>query len=225
MPIPLFYWAKQVMHMRPNSSQLAMRDPALAALLGVHSQPGADFGAEFGDEYGLDSWGAEFGDDPKAPITPSQASAAVAMVRQQQASTRNRNALLEPNKGSSVKVERYTFSVNQNLVLGTPLTFTASNQPDTTIRPQRVTMNAPSSGFLTVSEIKVANVSVTVGGALDAFQFSPLAVGQHLDMPTLSPSNRASVAGSYSGFTPPGFVAASNYLFAMSLTGPATVIA
>lgn len=213
--------------MRPTSKQLAMRDPALAALLGVHSAPGADFGAEFGDEYGVDynPWGAEFGDDPKAPITPGQAQAAVAMVRSQQSASARRNALLEPNKGSSVKVERYTFSVNQTLTLGTAVALNASNQPDTTIRPQRVTMNAPSSGFCTIDNIKVANVSVTVGGTLDAFQFSPIAVGQHLDMPTLSPSNRASFAGNYSGFTPPGYVAAASYVFAMSLTGPATVIA
>src|SRR5262245_20520044 len=54
--------------MRPNSEQLALRDPALAAIIGiVPSNFGgeSDFGAEFGDDdYGVDDdYGAEFGDD------------------------------------------------------------------------------------------------------------------------------------------------------------------
>jgi hypothetical protein len=134
--------------------------------------------------------------------------------------------LLEPNKGSAIKVERYTFSVNQALVLGVALGLTTmTGQPDTNIRPQRVTMNAPTPGFCSITELKVANVSVTVGGIADAFQFSAIAVGQTLDMPTLSPANRATVLGAYTGFVPPGFVGGSAYLFTASFTGPASIVA
>jgi hypothetical protein len=192
---------------------------------------GADAGADYGADYGAD-WGYEFGGPPPAAAmarrAPPPRVAAALWNRHQkhQMRTERRETLLEPNKGSSAKVERYTFSVNAPLVLGvaSPLVG-ATGQPDTTIRPQRVTMNAPTPGFVAVQEIKVANVSVTVGGTADAFQFSALGVGQSLDMPTLSPANRASVLGNYSGFVPPGFVGGAAYSFTASFTGPATIVA
>lgn len=225
--------------MRPSSRDLAMRDPALASLLGI--VPGADFGIDFGSDYGF-----EFGDDsglaaagamqihPAAQAAalsqaqpPSQA-AAVAAWRQmavQNAHTTQRSLMIEPNKHSTVKVERYTFSINQALVLGTPGALKLTGNPDTNIRPQRVTANAPAPGFATFDELKVANVSVTVGGTVDAYQFNANAVGSHLDLPTLTPANRATALGAYSGFVPPGFVGGSVYLFAVSFTGPATIVA
>jgi len=243
--------------MRPNATTLAMRDPALAALMGAWSggnfgseSPGtgqsdfgtdgfgrdfafagdasADFAAEFGaDDMGADSWGADFG--AAAPLarrpTPAAAIAAWHKVGRQTARTDSRVRLLEPNSGSTVKVQRYSFSVNQALVMGTAAAITASGNPDTTIRPQRVTMNAPAAGFITVTEIKVANVAVTVGGIGDAFEYSPIGVDMSLDMPTLSPANRATVLGFYTGFVPPGFVLGSAYTFAASFKGPATIVA
>jgi hypothetical protein len=222
--------------MRPKANQLAMRDPALASLLGV--MPGSDFGAEFGGGYDPnvgadwgadigDEYGVEFGDDAPAAMPTKQAALAAWKNQSvQRAHSTRRGMLLEPNKGSAIKVERYTFSVNQALTLGIALALTTmTGQPDTNIRPQRVTMNAPTPGFATITELKVANVSVTVGGIADAFQFSAQAVGQTLDMPTLSPANRATVLGAYTGFVPPGFVGGSPYLFTASFTGPASIVA
>jgi len=241
--------------MRPDAQILAMRDPALAALMGAWSGgnfgsesrgsgqsdfgtdgsfgrdfafAGDDAGAEFGDDAGAD-WGADFGAAPAAPLarrpTPAAAIAAWNKVGRQTARTDSRARLLEPNSGSTIKVQRYSFSVNQALILGTASAITASGNPDTTIRPQRVTMNAPASGFITVTEIKVANVAVTVGGIGDAFEYSPLGVDMSLDMPTLSPANRATVLGFYTGFVPPGFVLGSAYTFSASFKGPATIVA
>lgn len=244
--------------MRPTAKQLAMRDPALAALLGVlpgsdfggnsdfgidmaddelgalhsdvnfHGEYGVDFGDDWGGDYGGD-YGVEFGAGPaiaaRSGPSQSQTIALWKKHRAQVARTTKRGMLLEPNKGSNVKIERYAFAVNASLVLGTAAPITASGQPDTNIRPQRVTMNAPSPGFATIREIKVANVSVTVGGISDAFDYSSLGVGQTLDMPTLTPANRASVSGDYTGFVPPGFVGGSAYLFAASFKGPASIVA
>jgi len=237
--------------MRPNASILAMRDPALAAILGAFSGGNfgsersrshagqADFGDEddFGDDMGDDvgdDAGAEFGDDYGAEFgaaavvrRPTQAAMIRAWRARRAANrrTHRRELLLEPNKGSTQKVERYSFSVNQALVLGTAAAIVASGNPDTTIRPQRVTMNAPTMGFATVTEIKVANVAVTVGGIGDAFEYSPVGVGMSLDMPTLSPANRATVLGFYTGFVPPGFVLAAPYTFVASFKGPASIVA
>jgi hypothetical protein len=213
--------------MRPTSKQLAMRDPALAAIMGVSFTGDSDFGAEFGDDYG-----AEFGDDygieaAMAMTAPPAAAMAAAWKANQltKVQSASRQRLLEPNRGSTVKVERYAFAINQALVLGVAATLTMTGNPDTTIRPQRVTMNAPQNGFATITEIKVANVSVTVGGIQDAFDYSALGVGQSLDMPTLSPANRATVLGTYTGFVPPGFVGGSTYLFCASFKGPSSIVA
>jgi hypothetical protein len=223
-----------------------MRDPALAALLGA--LPGSnfgtesDFGAEFGDDVGDDmgddmgdDYGAEFGDDYGAEFgaaaltkpSPQAALAAWRALRAKRGMTQHRGRLLEPNKGSAVKVERYAFTISQAITLGVATAFTTlTGQPDTTIRPQRVTMNAPTPMFAFIQEIKVANVSVTVGSGLeDAFNYNANGVGASLDMPTLSPANRATVLGAYTGFVPPGFVGGTPVNFSVSFRGPASIVA
>lgn len=211
--------------MRPTAKQLAMRDPALAALVGATP---SDFGAEFG--------GFEFGDDaagvvasaPTSPFHPSN-QAAVQMVwnkaQEDAQRTLQRNRILEPNKGSSLKVERYAFCVNEDLVLGTPSAVNATNQPNTTIRPQRISINAPAPGFMTLENIQAANVSVVVGGTDDAWNYNANGVGQELDLPTLTPANRVTVTGNYTGFVPPGYVGAADYKLVICFKGPASITA
>ena len=212
----------------PSARALAMRDPALAVLSGAIDDS-TDFGAEYGFDFaGGADYGFEFGDDAPAALpapTPAQAMQAYRDLHMQKAHTQRRASLLEPNKGSAVKVEVYEFNVNQTLTLATALSFTATNQPDTNIRPKRISMNAPAPGFVTITELKVANVSVIVGGTSDAWNYNANGVGQHLDLPTLSPANRATIIGSYTAFVPPGFVGGSSYLFCVSMKGPASVIA
>lgn len=225
--------------MKPTAEMLALRDPARAALIGA--LPGSDFGGEsdfgvdFGVDFGDDDIGDDFGDDmgvdfgAAATLAPKiTKSAAIAAWKQhhiKKNKTARRAMLLEPNHGSEIKVERYSFAINQTLTLGTAVALSMTGSPDTNIRPQRVMMNAPSMGFCTISEIKVANVSVTVGGTADAFEFGPLAVDATLDMPTLTPSNKATVLGNYTGFLPTGFVLAASYTFVASFKGPASIVA
>lgn len=210
--------------MRTNYKNLAMRDPALAAALGVTA--GADFGADYG--FGDDDYG--FGADAAVAMAPVPKATPQAMAQLWQQHHRNmavsakRDAILNPNKGADVKVGRYAFAVNQNIVLGTAASITASGSPDTNIRPQRVTFNAPGPGFIQVSEIKASNVSVSVGGIQDAFDYNALSVGQSLDMPTITPAMKVTVLGSYTGFVPSGFVLGQNYLFCASFKGPASVV-
>lgn len=137
--------------------------------------------------------------------------------------TDQRASLLDPNGDSDIRVERYSFSLNANLVLATAVAINAFNSPDVTIRPQRVTMNAPGPGFVTVSEIKVANTSVTIGGTDDAWSYNANGVGQQLDMPTLTPANKATMLGNYTGFVPPGYVNGSAYVFCVGIKGPAAM--
>lgn len=232
--------------------QLAMRDPATAILMG--GIPTATFGNDFGNDpyFGTD-FGAQFGAAPVpaghpamhptsgVPVHPAanhlpphhpyhpQNHAKMMHVWEQfhkaQAVTESRGRLIEPNKGSSVKIERYTFSLNQPFTLGVPVAISISSAPDTDIRPQRININAPMYQFAQMNEIKVANVSVAVGGILDAFMFNANAVDQEMDLPTLSPSNKATVLGNYTGLTPPGFPPGFTYLFTVSFTGPARITA
>lgn len=226
--------------MRPNSKQLAMRDPALAALMGVDAL-GADFGAEFGDPD--DDYGAEFGDDdvgdddygadddfgaPRRGLArrpPSaQQLAHMWRVREARAARANRRvALLDPNRGSGLKVERYIMSMSQDLVIGLGAAVSLQGQPDCTFRPQRMTIVVPTPAFVIIDQIRMANVSTMIGpGAIDAFQFNANGVGQALDLPTLTPANRATVTGTYTGFAG-GYPAAFAYKLSASFIGPANL--
>lgn len=226
---------------KTTARSLALRDPAMAAIVGAgplrHAH--SDFGSDDdwddeddedddGDDMGYDAelgYQAEFAGAPRGP-TRRQAMKAWERRERSKSRTGRRVRMLEPNKNSAVKVERYSFSLSQSIVLGTPSDVDMSGQPDTTIRPQRLTFNAPAPGFVTLTEIKVANVSVSVGsGAEDAYFYNPLGQDMTLDMPTLTPANRASLRGNYSGFVPPGYVGAAAYLLSASFKGPSSIVA
>lgn len=237
--------------MRPNASQLAMRDPAAAILLGAIA--GADFGAESDSDFGADfgdDWGADFGStfapagdddygmDFGADFGAAVAAGAIAKPTPQQLAqgylkgvakakkTAQRKNLLEPNAGSSAKVERYSFAISQAITIGTAVAINMTGSPDVDIRPQRVVCNAPAPLYVFLSLIKVANVTVTVGpGVEDAFDYSAQAQGTTLDLPTLTPANRATVQGNYTGFIPPGYVGATSSFFVTSFKGWASIVA
>ena len=200
-----------------NQGQLIRRDPALASIMGaIGGDDESDFGVEFGAA-----------PTKLAKVSKGQVRQLLARRFAMMQRTNRRGRILEPNKGSAVKVERYVFTVSETLTLATPQAFTTlTGQPDTAIRPQRLTCNAPSPGFAFLQEIKLANVSVSVGsGQEDAFNYGANAVDASLDMPTLTPANRATILGNYTGFVPPGYVGAAAYTFSASFKGPARIVA
>lgn len=250
-------------------NELAMRDPAAAAIFGDMD---ADFGMDprgprdvYGT-YGVENYGtngvggtygdhaamaAEFGagyaptfggqfefgaDDSAAAVSLAHPAhplhtdnpnvqKIVAMHLSTQKATASRQRLLEPNAGSQVKVERYRFALNQNVNVGTAANFTLSGAPDFNLRPQRVVTNVSVPGFIIINEGKVANVSFTSGGALDAWELNANAVDSMLDIPTLSPANKATLLISSSSFIPSGFTNTSVYLFVTSFVGWSTIAA
>lgn len=229
------------MYSNPTSLQLALRDPAAAAAFGII--PGADMGSDFGNDWAGDV-GFGFGDDhgfgfgaaavapaahPAAHHVPrpteQQAMALWQRHHMQAAHTAHREQLIDPNKHSTVKIEKYVFPLNQVITFGTVASISMSSQPDTRIRPKRVTSNAPVPMMILLTEIKVANVSVTVGAGNgeDAFAFNANGQGQEMDLPTLEPSNKATVLGSYAGLTPPGFLLGGTATFVVSFKGPSTM--
>lgn len=194
----------------PKSHSLAMRDPAIAALVG--GLP-ADFGNDYGRSFGF---GADFGED--AP-TPQNMLAAW----NEKQLTKQREKALYPNRGSSAKIQRYAFAINQDITLGTAVALSMTGKPETEFRPQRVTLNAPYFGFITIASLKVANVGVIVGGTVDGTDFAYNGMDQELDVPTLTPANEVKATGDYTGTVPGDLVPVAAYKVAMSFKGPATM--
>jgi hypothetical protein len=222
---------QKVQQMRQK--QLVMRDPALAALMGGIA-PGGDFGGEFGFGFGDDDYGDDddMGDDDVGDDfgggRPTAQAALVAYKRRQIARARGRKriAQLDPNKGSDVKVERYTFTMSQSFTIGTggALDTNMTASPDTKFRPQVLTINAPTPGFGYLTTIQMANVAVSVGpGSEDMYNYSAASWGRSLDMPTLSPANRARLTGSVGTFVPPGYLSGGTFVLSASFKGPSSL--
>jgi hypothetical protein len=197
-------------HMNPNSRMLAARDAALAAVMGALP---SDFG---NDSWGQDDWGA----DP--PTAENQMKA-----WQEKQATKARENKLYPNRGSETKVERYCFAINQDIVLGVAQALgggtNLTGKPETEFRPQRVTLNAPEVGFITLDNLKVANVGVIVGGTIDGFDFSAGGQDQALDLPTLRTSNEVKADGAYTGTVPGTLVPGAAFKISLSFKGPSTM--
>lgn len=224
-----------------RQGNLAMRDPALAALMGGIA-PGGDFGGEFGADFGFgddEDFGDDFGDEDdmgddsdygddfgaarRRKPTPKAAIQAWQRKQAARARTSRRVAKLDPNAGASTKVERYTFTLSQSFTIGTGGAFDTNmaGSPDTTFRPQVLTINAPAPGFSYISSIQMANVAISVGpGSEDAFNYSAYSWGRSLDAPTLSPANRARLTGSVGTFVPPGYTSGNAFVLSASFKGP-----
>jgi hypothetical protein len=142
------------------------------------------------------------------------------------AATARRAAILDPNEHSRLKIERYSFAISPDepFSLGTGVSFEATLQPNTRIRPQRILTNAPVPNFVLLDGIQVANVNVLVGGTEDAYTYAATAQGVMLDLPTLDTSNRATVSGVYTGLLPPGYASEFPFLFITTLQGPSTIV-
>jgi hypothetical protein len=194
--------------MTTNARRLAVRDAAMLAVMG-------GLPADFGSDYGF---GADFGDDPPTPANQMRAW-------QEKQATKGREALLYPNRGSSAKIQRYCFAINQTVAIDTPEALSMTGKPETEFRPQRVTCNVNMPGFITLDSLKVANVGVLVGGTVDAYDFNPNGQDQELDVPTLTPANEVKATGDYTGTIPvgPGLVAADAFIVALSFKGPASM--
>lgn len=128
---------------------------------------------------------------------------------------------LNPNRFNDLIVERFTFGLTQEIVIGEPSTIIMVQSPDATIRPQKVFSNSPCEDFIILSDIKMSNISVICGGKIDSYQF---AFGSILDCPTIMPSNGVTVLGVYNGKIPKGFNFGDKYLFSLSFTGPCSVV-
>lgn len=211
------------------------------------TQFGDDYGDDFGFGFGDDSsWG--FGADaaPAAAVAAASAKSPVAALRLAAAGRRptaqqamgawqsqnikaaigaGRKVLLDPNADSNFKVERYLFGLAQLFEIGTAADFDSNmNQsPATDFRPEMMVVNSPAPGFAVADTIAIANVLVSVGGAVDLYNFSSGQAGTHVSFPTMTPSNKARLTGSYTGFQPPGYLNGADFTLTVTFIGWATL--
>jgi hypothetical protein len=219
---------------------------------------GDEWGPDFGDDMG-DDWGADYGDDMGADFGDSYGAdfgaahsahhrgggghrphpAVMARVHAQSHAKlvsmnkrrKSRELLLDPNQGSTLKVENYTFAVNikdqttgLNPVFGTAGSVEGENTPNTYLRPRRVTINVPIPGLLFVQAISVGNVNGTVGGQGDAWDYNANAVDTRQSYPLLSSSTKVSFLGSWTTPTPQPYNVGDSFGLVMSFKGPATML-
>lgn len=180
---------------------------------GQQDQPAGEFGAEEPDGFVL---------------SPQVRSILGGLARARQATDR-RGCLLEPNKDTSLDIERYTWGIAADQLIQfngaghtPPANLTGSGSPDCDFRPQRVTTNALSPGFVLLNTALIANVSYVVGGTIDAWQLNSNAWDEDLDLPTITPANKARYSATYTGLVPPPF-RFETWQFSLSFSGPATM--
>lgn len=236
-----------------NGKNLVRRDPALAALMGAMPR-GSDFGSDFGDDFGDfgdfgDDFGDDYGDDAMGDDfgeaamgddfgaaamvrrpAPATMAKAYATLKKRNARRSKRALLLDPNAGSELKVERYSFSVNivdpatgLPPVLGTSSSLSGTNTPDTHIKPSRIVLNVPMPALVLVNEIKVGNVAGTVGGIGDGYEYNANGMGIGVSLPRMTPSTKASFLGAFTTFVPPGYTPAAAFPLVMSIKGASTL--
>jgi hypothetical protein len=206
-----------------NSRDLAFRDPATAALVGVIA--GADFGQDFGDDFG-DDFGADApGNQPVAAPTQAQALALWHKTKSAEARVANRVHALDPNKDSPIKVEGFIFTLDEVRVWGTAaIGNQLQGQPATTFRPQRLCSNVPMQGIAVLRSIQVSNVNAIVGpGSVDEWCFAPTSVDVRMSLPTLSPAHRVQILSDWTGLMPAVFVPAAAFTHTLSFFGPAKI--
>jgi hypothetical protein len=232
--------------MRPNVSSLAMRRPALAALIGIHPAEGhfgsertprnrasfGGFGFGYDDaEYGVDvaeldplGTGSHLATDSRMLSRDDRelASAARLSERRRERAAQARMEL-DPNHGQTLKLGHYSFGLAQALTIGLAASIFISDSPSTTMRIKNVVMNVPQVAFVTLNSLLIANVAVTVGGAEDAYAYSAGGFSNHVDYPTLPPSQKATISAAYTGFSPAPFFAGQSFPFSCRFSGKSTV--
>lgn len=168
----------------------------LAILAALAALPSVDAMKESNADFGESTFGYDFGADGQLANTPNNMQRALA----EKAATRQREMILNPNKGSLAKIQRYVLGLFSTITLATPAPLTQmTGKPRTKFRPQRITTNALFPGFASFSSMQVSNVGILVGGTIDAYDFTPGGGSQCMDVPTLGSQDEISIDGDYSG--------------------------
>jgi hypothetical protein len=131
----------------------------------------------------------------------------------------HRELLLDPNKYSRLKVERYSFTLIQAFVFGNPADLNTTLQPACKMRPDRIVTNIPIPFMMELDTLQVSNVNVLIGSGEDAWVYNPGAQNVVLQLPTVEPAFRVTLTGFYTGVYPSGYQSGNPFNFRTGLQG------
>jgi hypothetical protein len=132
-----------------------------------------------------------------------------------------RARMLDPNRGSPLKIEGYTLTLSETQTFGTTGIVALNTNSSVTMRPQRLTSNVPAPGVAYYASIQVSNVDAVVGqGVVDAYTYFAGGVGVAMSLPTVSPADRVAIKGSWTAHTPSTYTAES-FVHTVAFFGPA----
>jgi hypothetical protein len=112
-----------------------------------------------------------------------------------------------------------------NIVLGTAQDLELYGNPHAAFAPHRLTVNVAWPDFFYIDDIKVGNVSHSLGATTDAYEFSDAwetvmsGRARIYPLPTVEPAQRITVAGKYTGRIPQGMKAGETFPLKFSFHG------
>jgi hypothetical protein len=131
----------------------------------------------------------------------------------------HRELLLDPNKYSRLKVERYSFTLVQAFTWQITDLLNTTLNPACKMRPDRIVTNVSIPFMIEMSSLQIANVNVLIGGGEDAWVYNPMAQNVVLQLPTVEPAYRVTLTGDYTGTVPQGFSLTATFNFRLGLQG------
>ena len=131
----------------------------------------------------------------------------------------HRELLLDPNKYSRLKVERYSFTLIQAFTFGASDDLNTTLQPACKMRPDRIVTNIPIPFMMEMDTLQVSNVNVLIGSGEDAWTYNPQAQNVVLQLPTVEPAYRVTLTGFYTGVWPTGYGSGNPFNFRLGLQG------
>lgn len=169
--------------------------------------------------------------DPDYKPTPQEAEIAFKRMSERERATHERVALLDPNRNSDIKIERYVFSLNpvqfsqgEGLKWGVLNGWTAFKSPQVPFRAERLVLNVPIRGLVYLNTIQAANINAQIGGIADAYSFNANSQNA-ISLPVLLPQNTMQVAGTWTNVVPSPYRENIEFVLCIDFFGWATIIA
>lgn len=126
----------------------------------------------------------------------------------------------KPEEVKEVIKHRYSCTINKRLQLGSARSFYVSISPERGFTPDRLVMNAPCYGFITIKRIWIGD-TLLVGGSEDAFSYSASNTTMKLSVPYISEYDEIQLEADYNGMCPAPFCVSAPYLFCATFQGEA----
>ena len=114
------------------------------------------------------------------------------------AATAERLKIINPNGGSDVKINDMSFGLVKKVVLGVPSFFEMHESPDAHIRIAQFKANVDTHGMFYIRDLRIANISVLIGGSVDAADLGEILAGCE----PMTPANRCKAYVEYTGLIP-----------------------